>query len=146
MGEAKRRRKKSPESMGKAAWIKIEKSKMTGKWLVVAYILRQRYVISPFIERKDAEKVIGEVDSVFNSISYERWRELRRGNRGVLIEAISQLSFEDDDDEVVGLLDLETGRVISKKQNPQMIKDATRWANKKAMVESGKPLFKGEKQ
>ena len=145
VGEAKRRRMRAPESMGKAVRVEIEKSKITGKWLVVAYILRQRYIISPFIERKDAERAIVEVESVFSSISYERWRDLRRGNREVLMEAISKLSYEDDDDEVVGLLDRETERMISKKQNPKMIEDATRWANKKAIVESGKPLFKGEK-
>ena len=140
MGEAKRRREKSPESIGKAVIVKMERSKMTGKWLVVAYILRQRYVISPFINRVDAENASIEVDTVFNSIKYEHWRKLRQGDRSVLIEAISKLSFEDDD-EVVGLFNLETKQVISKEQNPQLMKDATEWANHKAMLETGKPLF-----
>jgi hypothetical protein len=141
MGEAKRRKQKFPESIGKAVVVKIEKSKMTNKWLVVTYILRQRYVISPFVERDDAVNASIEVDTVFNSISYERWRKVRQGDRTVLAEAISLLSYEDDD-EVVGLLNLDTREMISKQQNPQLIEDATQWANSKMMLISGKPAFK----
>jgi hypothetical protein len=144
MGEAKRRRIKSPESIGKAVVVKIEKSKMTEKWLVVAYILKQRFVVSPFIERVDAENASIEVDTVFNSISYESWRKLRRGDRTVLTEAISKLTF-DDDDQVVGLLDLTTNKLISRQQNPQLMEDATEWANSQAVLKSGKPLFKSQK-
>lgn len=142
MGEAKRRKQKSTESTAKAVVVKIEKSKITNKWLVVTYILRQRYVISPFIERDDAVNASIEVDMVFNSISYERWRKVRQGDRTVLAEAISLLSYEDDDDEIVGLLNLDTGEVILKEENPQLIGDATQWANTKAMHILGKPAFK----
>ena len=130
MAEAKRRKQKATKSTNQAVVVKIEKSKMTDKWLVVAYILRQRYVISPFIERTDAESAKTEVETVFNSISYERWRKLRQGERTVLTEAVSLLSY-DDDDEVVGLMNLTTNEVIFKQQNPQLMKDVAQWANSK---------------
>jgi hypothetical protein len=107
----------------------------------VAYILRQRFVVSPFIERADAENASVEVDTVFNSIEYERWRKLRRGDRTVLTEAISQLTFEDDD-EVVGLMNLTSSEVILKQDNQELIEDATDWANRKALLISGKPIFR----
>jgi hypothetical protein len=98
-------------------------------------------VVSPFIERADAENASVEVDTVFNSIEYERWRKLRRGDRTVLTEAISQLTFEDDD-EVVGLMNLTSSEVILKQDNQELIEDATDWANRKALLISGKPIFR----
>lgn len=103
MGEAKRRQKNGNSKKRKPVEVKIEKSRITSKWLVFAYILRERYVVSPFIKREDAESAAEEVERVFNSRSYESWRELRRGNRKVLNEAISQLTYEDDD-EIIGTI------------------------------------------
>ena len=103
MGEAKRRKKLDPDFGKKPVRVKIEKSKLTEKWLVVAYIFSRRSVISPHHLYDDAVAAGQQVFEQFNTLSVDEWRNFLKGDRAVMSKAISLLDY-DDEDGVVGVL------------------------------------------
>ncbi len=143
MGEAKRRKNSDPNYGKNPVRVKVEKSSLTGKWLVVAYILGERIVISPHYKKDDADAASQQVFQRFNTLSIDEWRSYRAGDSTPLKKAFSLLDY-DDDDEIIGVVrgDLPTvdGNVVFDCTS-ETIERATKEANQRAIEKTGRTLF-----
>jgi hypothetical protein len=142
MGEANRRKKSDPD-YGKPVRVKIYKSNLTEKWLVVAYILGRKTVISPHYLYDDAVAASEQVFQRFNTLDIDEWRKFLSGDRTVFQKAVSLLDY-DDDDEIIGVIrsDLSTvdGDLVVD-YTKETREKATEEANKAAIEKTGRPLF-----
>ena len=141
MGEAKRR-KKLDSNYGKPVRVRIEKSNLTGKWLVVAYILSRRTVITPYYLYDDAVAAAEQVFQRFNTLSIDEWRKFLKGDRTVLSKAVLLLDY-DDDDEIVGVIrgDLSTvDEDLVVDYTKETREKATSEANKISLKKTGRPF------
>ncbi|MDJ0593668.1 MAG: hypothetical protein QNJ72_27425 [Pleurocapsa sp. MO_226.B13] len=141
MGEAKRR-KKLDSNYGKPVRVRIEKSNLTGKWLVVAYILSRRTVITPHYLYDDAVAAAEQVFQRFNTLSIDEWRKFLKGDRTVLSKAVLLLDY-DDDDEIVGVIrgDLSTvDEDLVVDYTKETREKATSEANKISLKKTGRPF------
>jgi hypothetical protein len=142
MGEANRRKKLDPD-YGKPVRVRIEKSNLTGKWLVVAIVLGQRIVISPHYSYDDAVAASEQVFQRFNTLDIDEWRKFLNGDRDSRRKAFSLLDY-DDDDEIVGVIRSDLSTVDGDwvvDYTPRAIEKATEEANKISIEKTGRPLF-----
>ncbi len=136
MGQANRRKKLDADYGKFSVRVRIEKSNLTGKWLVVAMILGRRTVISPHYSYDDAIAASEQVFSRFNSLDIVEWRKFLNGDRTILLKAFSLLDY-DDDDEIVGVM----GQDLVVDYSPETRVKATNHANSISIQETGRPLF-----
>lgn len=138
MGEANRR-KKLDSHYGKPVRVKIEKSNLTEKWLVVAIILGQRVVISPHYSYDDAVAASEQVFQRFNTLPIDEWRKFLSGDRTIRHKAFSLLDY-DDDDEIIGVVRNDEGNLVMD-CTTKTTEQATTEANKVSIEKTGRPLF-----
>lgn len=136
MGEAKRRKLLDPNYGKPRIQVTIEKSELTGKWLVVADILGHPHVISPHYQKADAVAASQQVFEKFNTITLHEWRRYIAGDPQPFDRAILLLDY-DDDDELIGV---ETGEWLDCRL--ASLQHYQEYINQQMIGATGKPLFR----
>jgi hypothetical protein len=124
MGAAKVRRQNDPGYGRVVVATKVERSKLTSKWLVMASVNGGEWlIVTPHFKREDAEAACPEVERVFSRYKAGDWERGR-----CLLQAVQELGYEDDD-EVLGVVRfLKDGTVVVDTREHTLANQRAVWA------------------